>query len=366
MAVSWSLEELQRQIEEITFAQRLVEIDLGTDDLPTYVLFKYPTRRVTQLSNLVELRALHRAQKDHFLTEAQMDQFMRQNNIWKEEDDKKVEAINKLINKSKSKLSDPDMDPSYKPYIRRSIEKYEEELFQAELKRERMMVHTAERRSRQEKYDYMLWACSYDPESDEQMWEDYLTYCKDVERKAEFKNKLLSEFLRYLVGHTTEEIRYIARSNLWRLDYLISQKGNLHLFPKSSIELTPDQKNLLWWTGYYQSIYEMLPEDQPDDWVIQDDESLDAYMEELHKERSKERYERKAEKMYGKSTAENMDTRLIMRSHPGYMDRQYDKANPKAGKSDISLKDEPQMKGSAFKRSQGISKSKKFTGVLKV
>ena len=194
------------------------------------------------------------------------------------------------------------------------------------------------------------------------MWDNYLTYYEEVERKnIELKNKLLSEFLKYLVGHTTEEIRYIARSNLWRLDYLIAQKGNLHLFPKSSIELTPDQKNLLWWTGYYQSLYEMLPEDQPDDWVIQDDEELDKYMDELHKERSKDRAERKAEKQFGGGSAEKMSTRLVMRSHPEYLDRDYDKANPVAGDTaDLSIDNDPNMEGAAFRRSKGIAKSKKF------
>lgn len=362
MAIEWSLEELQNHIEQICFAQKLVSVDTKDSESPTFVVFRYPTRRITQLSNLTETKSILRAQKDNFLTEAQMDEFMRSNGIWKEEDDKKVESIHKLIELNRKKLTDPDIDPTYKPYIQNSIEKFEEELFQAELKRERMLVHTAERKARQEKYDYMLWACSYDPETDERIWDNYLTYCMDVERKAEFKNKLLSEFLRYLVGHTTEEIRFIARSNLWRLDYLIAQKGNLHLFPKSSIELTPDQKNLLWWTGYYQSIYEMLPEDQPDDWVIQDDEALDEYMEDLHKERSKERYERRAERKYGKNTAESMQTKLVMRSHPNYWDRQYDKVNPLAeSKADLSLKNDPQMQKASFRRSQGVSKSKKFT-----
>jgi hypothetical protein len=362
MSIEWGLDRLQEEIEQICFSQRLVQIDLSTQDLPEFVLFHYPSRRVTLLSNLEERRTMLRAKKDKMLTEEEMDAFMRQNGIWKEEDDKKVESIHKLIDLNKRKMLDPDIDPTYKPYILKNIEKLEEELFQAELKRERMMVHTCNRKARQAKYDYMLWACSYDIETDQLLWDNYLTYCKDVERKVEFKNKLLSEFLRYLVGHSTEEIRYIARSNLWRLDYLISQKGNLHLFPKSSIELTPDQKNLLWWTGYYQSIYEMLPEDQPDDWVIQDDEALDEYMEDLHKERLKDRSERRAEKKYGSSTAEKMSTRLIMQSHPEYMDRQYDKANPKASDvSDMALKDDPTQEKVSFKRSQGISKSKKFT-----
>jgi hypothetical protein len=362
MAISWSLEELQRRIEIICYAQTLVQIDLSSEDFPTFVLFQYPSRKITRLASLAETKAIHKAKRDKILTEEEMDTLMRERGIWKEEDDKKVESIHKLIELRKKKIADPDVDPTHKPYIQEGITKLEEELFQAELKRERMLVNTAQRRARQEKYDYMLWACCYDPYTDELLWDNYLTYCSDVERKVELKNKLLSEFLRYLVGHTTEEIRYIARSNLWRLDYLVAQKGNLHLFPKSSIELTPDQKNLLWWTGYYQSIYEMLPEDQPDDWVIQEDEALDEYMEDLHKERSKDRSERKAEKRFGSSSAEKMDTRLITRSHPEYMNRKYDKVNPKASdKVDVSLNDDPQMQGSAFKRSQGISKSKKFT-----
>jgi hypothetical protein len=362
MPIVWSLDELQSHMEAICFGQKLVQIDLSTEDIPQFVVFKYPSRRVTRLSNLTETRTLYKAQKDKLLTEAQMDTFMRQNGIWKEEDDEKVEIIHEKIAKWKAKSIDIELTENARNDAKQLIPKLEEDLFKAELKRERMMIHTAERKARQEKYDYMLWACCYDPDTDDLLWDNYLTYCKEVERKVELKNKLLSEFLRYLVGHTTEEIRFIARSNLWRLDYLVAQKGNLHLFPKSSIELTPDQKNLLWWTGYYQSIYEMLPEDQPDDWVIQDDGELDAYMEELHKERSKDRSERKAEKKFGSSSAEKMDTRLVMRSNPDYWNKSYDKVNPKgADQVDMSLKDDPNMEGARFKRSQGISKSKKFT-----
>jgi hypothetical protein len=362
MSIEWNLEDLQLQIEEICFSQRLVQLDLSTQDLPEFILFRYPSRRITLLSNLEERRTMLRAKKDKMLTEEEMDAFMREKGIWKEEDDALVEEIHEKITKWKMKVIDLELSESSRQMAKELIPKLEEDLFKAELKRERMMIHTCNRKARQAKYDYMLWACCYDPDTDELLWDNYLTYCKEVERKVEFKNKLLSEFLRYLVGHTTEEIRYIARSNLWRLDYLVAQKGNLHLFPKSSIELTPDQKNLLWWTGYYQSIYEMLPEDQPDDWVIQDDGALDEYMEELHKERSKDRSERKAEKRFGSTSAEKMDTRLITRSHPEYMNRKYDKVNPKASdKVDVSLNDDPQMQGSAFKRSQGISKSKKFT-----
>jgi hypothetical protein len=359
--IEWTLDKLQSTVEEICFSQKLVRVDFP-DKEPLFTLLHYPTRRITILAGIEEQRTMWRAHRDGFMTEAQMEKLLRERGAWTEDDDALVEEVKEKINKWRSKLKDPDLSDSAKSMALELIPKLEEDLFKAELNKERGMVNTAERRARQAKYDYMLWACTYDPETDELMWPNYLTFYEEVERKnPELKNKLLSEFLRYLVGHTTEEIRYIARSNLWRLDYLIAQKGNLHLFPRSSVELTPDQKNLLWWTGYYQSLYEMMPEDQPDEWVIQDDEALDNYMEDLHKERSKDRAERKAEKQFGAQSAEKMATSLVMYSHPSYHDKDYDKVNKtSSGKTDLTLQDDPNMEGAAFRRSKAISKSKKF------
>jgi hypothetical protein len=355
--IEWSISELQKHIEEITSGQKVIAIDLSHQDLPRYVLFNYPSRQIKRLAELHEDRVTRRAIKDKIMTEEQMETFMRSKGIWTEKDDEKVEEAQEILEKWKLKLIDPDISEQSKGYARELIPKLEDNLFEIDKKRERMLSQTVERLARQEKYDFMVWACTYDIETEERLWDNYLTYCDKIE--AEFKSKLLSEFLKYLIGHTTEQIRYIARNNLWRLDYIVSQKGGLHLFPAAAIDLTPDQKNLLWWTSYYQSLNEMLPEDQPDEWVIQDDEALDKYMESLHQERSKEISNRRAERSTGIS-AEKMATRLIMRSHPDYYKRQYDQVNPHAeGKTDIRVEEE----GDAYKAKKlksVIRKSKKF------
>jgi hypothetical protein len=142
-----------------------------------------------------------------------------------------------------------------------------------------------------------------------------------------------------LNGKTTEEVRYIARNNLWRISYVIAQKTNTPLFSGAVINLTPDQANLGWWSGYYDSIWQMMPDDQPDEGTIQDDQALDKYMEELHKERSKERVAARAGKKYGTSSALNMKEVLVMRDNPDYLDFNYDKVPAKSG-TDKGLKEE--------------------------
>ena len=37
-----------------------------------------------------------------------------------------------------------------------------------------------------------------------------------------------------------------------------------------------DQLMVLYWSHYYQSIYEMLPDDRPEETIIEDDAALDA------------------------------------------------------------------------------------------
>jgi hypothetical protein len=39
----------------------------------------------------------------------------------------------------------------------------------------------------------------------------------------------------------------------------------------------------MYWSNFYQNIYEMMPDDRPDDDVIESDTMLDAYMEEYYK-----------------------------------------------------------------------------------
>lgn len=358
MTIDWTLEQLQNVIDEIVSGERLVCIQ--TKDEPRFVVLRYPSRNDIRASEVKMEYLKHKAIKDKFRTEEQLMEEIRARGIWTEADDEIVQDLQEQLEKWRGKLTNPDLTDKAKETIRDAVYRLEEKIYKTEYKKEIILSNSAERKAHQEKYEYLCWLCSRDPETGERLWDNYLTYCRFM--NAEFKTKLLTELLPYLRGRKVEEVRYVARSNLWRVNYVIAQKTSTPLFPRAVVDLTPDQTNLAWWSGYYQGIYEMLPEDQPDDRTVNDDEALDKYMEDLYKERSKDRQDAKAQKKYGSKSARQMKEQLIMRDNPDYWDLTYDEVPvTKKGSTDSSLKDEaPVGTRAAAQRTKPLGGSKRF------
>jgi len=364
MAIDWSLEQLQTALDEIVSGERLVEVPTKSGK-PMFIVFKYPSRIDTRISEVRMRQKTLEAIQDHMLTEEQMLEVIRERKIWTEKDEEIVEELRERVTKWREKLKNPDLTEKARETVEGAIAGFEEKIYEAEYKKEVMLVNTAERKGRQEKYEYLTWACSYGPETNERIWPNYLTYYRLMD--TTLKNSLLNEFIKYLSGRKTEEIRYIARSNLWRISYVVAQKTNTPLFPKAVVELTPDQTNLAWWSGYYQGIFEMMPDDQPDDYTIENDEALDLYMEELHKERSQERQDARKDKKnpFGSKSARHMKEQLVMRNNPDYFDLEYDKIpvdkRTHEG-TDLSLKDEaPNTTKAAKLNTKTIVGSKRYS-----
>lgn len=362
MAIDWTIEELQQAIDEIVSGERLVNIE--TKGGIRYVLFKYPTRKAIRLADIQMEQTIAKAIKDKHLTEEQMLEIIKERKIWTEKDDEVVEELRERIIKWQDKLKNPDITTKSRDTILEAVKGFEEKIFEAEYKKEIMMVNTAERKGRQSKYEYLVYFCSYDPESEERIWGNYLTYCRCMD--TELKNRLLGELLRYLSGRTTAEVRFIARSNLWRISYSVAQKTNTPLYPNAVIDLTPDQTNLAWWSSYYQGINEMMPEDQPPDSIVEDDEALDKFMEELHKERAKERQDARKDRKnpFGSKSARHMKEQLIMQGNPEYLDLEYDKipqSKIQGDQTESTLRHEaPAGSKAAKQRTTPIKGSKRF------
>ena len=69
----------------------------------------------------------------------------------------------------------------------------------------------------------------------------------------------------------------------------------------------------------------MMPEDRPSDLIIDDDDSLDAYMKAYYEERNREEAARKSKaKTSGKLSAFDAEEVIVTRSHDLYEDIDYD------------------------------------------
>jgi hypothetical protein len=102
------------------------------------------------------------------------------------------------------------------------------------------------------------------------------------------------------------------------------------------VDWTPDQIALIYWSSYYQHIYELLPDDRPEDSIISDDEALDAYMEALYKKKEEERNEGKVKRRGGNSKKGKLsawdrgEELIITAAHPEYMNMKYTEERIKA------------------------------------
>ena len=147
--------------------------------------------------------------------------------------------------------------------------------------------------------------------------EDY-NLCKD----HTFRTNVFSEYASFVTGLSTEIIRYVARSNLWRIRYVTALKCGCDLFGIPAVDFSTDMTNLLYWSHFYQNIYEMI-EDQPSEEIIEDDSALDAYMENYYKELKNKRLMDRSSKPG--IDAHNSEQVIVTPAHELHKDIEYDK-----------------------------------------
>ena len=182
---------------------------------------------------------------------------------------------------------------------------------------------SAEVKANEERSLYLCWVSTYDID-DRILWPAYKTF--KTTTNIEFRDKVLMAFLRFYNGIPTKTIRFIARSNLWRLRYINSQKTGEKLFGVPTVDYTTDMLNLAYWSNYYDNIYQMMSEDRPRDLIIDDDEALDAYMKSYYEERNKEDAARRSKKKTpGKLSAFNSEEVIVTASNELWKEIDYDK-----------------------------------------
>lgn len=107
----------------------------------------------------------------------------------------------------------------------------------------------------------------------------------DEEQDSDLLDLLASSYLINLQNDTAT-IRRVARSNHWRFRWNVG-KGNVEsLFGRPIYDLSMPQQELLFWAQVYDSAIEAY--EPPPNFVIDDDEKFDKWLEEKSHEREKD------------------------------------------------------------------------------
>jgi len=320
MKLDLSFQEVEELLEQIVHNKKLVQLDSSKGEV--FVVFSHPAADDVIKSRHVRARALLEAKKEELPTHDDIVAVIEERGIITEADKQKMQALRDRIAGQRRVRSLTKIEGRRKP-IDESIERLSKELSDLENKGADMFLLTQEYRADEESLLFLTWASTYTIDGT-RYWESF----SDFEKETDLRLRInaLIEYTKFNRGMSASTVRYLARHVIWRIPYSSALKIGGPLFPRGLHDLTADQKSLLYWSNFYQSIYEMMPDEQPSDDVIEDDEKLDAYMEAYYKRREQERSGGRLKRGSGgsgKLSTNNSDEVIVTTNHPDYLSLGY-------------------------------------------
>ena len=338
-----SYDELSNVILKIATAQDIVKIEHGSKTM--WLAFKQPNNLIKLRANSIYDDAYNKALEDGLLTSKQLEELLETRNIFTSKDQEMIDKLESKLNGQKVLLAKTTKVKANSDRLKNIIAVLEHEINEIMYKKYSRMMMSAETKADEYKRGYICSMCVYD-ESDNLQWGLFDSFMNETD--LVLKDKITSEFSKFYNGVDTTTVRYVARHGLWRIQYVNSQKVSDPLFGVPTSQYSNDQLNLVYWSNYYQNIYEMMPEDKPSDLIIEDDDALDAYMSSFYEERTREDAARRSKKdSGGKLSAFDKEEVIVTQSNELYQDIKYDK--PREAQR---LKDRTDVKKKARRRTR--------------
>lgn len=347
-----SYEEVDLLIRKIALGQGLIYLD------NSFLSIYYPNNILKIKSKQLRDFSYNSAIKDGLLPKEHLEKLILSRGIFSETDEATVERINSKISAQEILLAKTLKVRANQDRIKKTISELQNELSTLLVKKYSKLYMSADNKADEDMYGYMCSECVFNDKG-ERYWpthKDFLDY-----RDIPSKNMIFSSFMDLMKGMDTTTIRYIARSNLWRIRYTTSLKTSEPLFGVPLVDYTSDQLSLIYWSNYYEQIYSMLTSDRPSESVIEDDEELDKFMTEYYKEMNNESSIRRDQKNKNKFnlglSALDSDEVIITQSNSLYLDIDYDK--PREAQK---IKDKTDIKKKAIPNKAAYISNKKLGG----
>jgi len=320
-----SHEEGERYIEQICSGTKIIEVN------EKVFVLKYPDTSTLMKARLIYDQDYNMSIKNGLLSNDDMRAILKKRDMVGEDGRKKLQSLRFKLEAQKILLSKTLKVKANQERIKNIIHEIESEIRHLEYKELSKLSMTADARAEESKLLYLCWASCFNFDLDKLYWDTYQDFLKESD--ISFRQNIFVEFITFYRGIPTECIRFIARSNLWRIRYVTSLKVSESLFGIPTSKYTTDMLNLAYWSHYYQNIYEMMPDDQPAQDVIEDDVALDAYMEDYYREKKRDTYARKNRNKLGthKLSAFDKEEVIVTRSNELYEDIEFN--TPKEAQS---------------------------------
>jgi hypothetical protein len=316
-------EEIERYLNIIFTGQESLYIN---DEL---FIFKHPDNFIKTKADLLYEKSFKYAVDDGMLPIKDLEALIKARNIFSEEDETNLDRLRTQLEAQEIILGKTTRVKARQDRLKEIIKDLKIKIKELEYKKTSKLSMSAESKAEEERALFLCWACTY-VERDgvvERYWKTFNDLLN--ERYGGIKDDLFVMYLRFRNGIDTRIVRQLARSSLWRIRYVTSQKVSDPLFGVPTSQYTNDMLNLAYWSNFYQNVYEMMARDRPPDTVIDDDDALDAYMKDYYEERNREDAsewsKNKNKTGRGKLSAFDKEEVIVTQSNELYEDIDYDK-----------------------------------------
>ena len=314
-------EEIDRYLLQISTNSKYIALPRNGQEI--HLVLHYPSTALRWKADFIYQQTYNQSVEDGLLPVRELESLMKSRGVFKEEDELRISKLEGQLEAQQLLLSKIKNVVANRERTLKIIDDLTRQINELKYKKYSKLSLSAEARSSETKHAYLCWgSCEYFDGG--LIWDTYKEYLDDND--TDFKSSLLHEFLDFNSGLPPEIIRGLARSNMWRARYIHSTKSSDMLFGKAISDYSVDQLGLVYWSNFYQQIFEMMPDDRPDEATVEDDKLLDEYLDNLYKERAKETAHRRLKKATkGSMSAFDAEEVIVTKAHAMYQEIEYDK-----------------------------------------
>ena len=224
------------------------------------------------------------------LTEDQLMSEMVRVGAWTKKEEEEIEGMPKDIEDLKVALFKSDGHDNLQKGIRKTLDNKRQEFYSLVQKRSEVLKNTSSGISDTLESQYILYTSIVDRDGNflfrgEDFWKE------DLKKIDRIYSQYISNFI------PEGDMREISRTDPWRSVWNAS-KSSGSLFGIAASELSKDQKSLINWSRFYDSVGEST--EAPNETVIKDDDMLDGWVILQSRNREKDKFRRDIEEKASK------------------------------------------------------------------
>jgi hypothetical protein len=281
---AYSIEELSSLLDQISWGHRIVEI--STSSAGYTFAFRPLKLQERNAAQHVYDRALEVGAHEGIPLRKDLLLLANRSGLWNAACDQEIEMLNKELAAREDELSAAKFK-SKKVKLSRRIEYIRQALNKLTGSKIRLLdLPSLEYYANQQRAHYILHKVTLTFPALEPQWPTFADMQNELDTAIVFH--LINSYYNYTIVDSVK-IRALARSGVWRVKWNAAKTcGNLQqLFNVDLSDLTVDQHMLIYWSQVYDSVYEAY--ERPPDYIIEDDDELDKWLEKEGEEREKER-----------------------------------------------------------------------------